>query len=88
MQICYRLCVIRVPKIKPFYEYCKTVLDVWKKDEPQVYRFKDIKISKMFYDLGVVDPKSNLMMTRYKSGEDLNNTDLNRLIRYSERMRS
>ena len=39
----------------------------------------------MFYNLGVVDPKSNLMMTRYKSGEDLNNTDLNRLIRYSEK---
>jgi hypothetical protein len=74
------------PKIKPFYEYCKTVLDVWKKDEPQVYRFKDIKNSKMFYDLGVVDPEKNLMMTKYKYGDEgLDDVDLNRLVRYSEK---
>lgn len=74
------------PKIKPFYEHCKTVLDVWKKDEPQVYRFKDVKWSKTFYDLGVVDPEKNLMMTKYKYGdESLDDVDLNRLVQYSEK---
>ena len=73
------------PKIKPFYEYCKNILDVWNKNKPQVYAFKDIKDSKMFYELGVVDPESNITMVRNKWGEDLSKGDLKRLIRYSEK---
>ena len=73
------------PKIKPFYEYCQNILDVWTENKPQVYAFKDIKNSKMFYELGVVDPKSNITMVRNKFGEDLSKGDLKQLIRYSEK---
>lgn len=73
------------PKIKPYYEHCKKIIDVWNKDEPQVYRFKDVKWSKTFYDLGVVDPKKNLYMARNTFDGDFTTTDLDLLVRYSEK---
>lgn len=61
------------PKIKPYYEYCKQIMDNFYDRgwgfEPPIYEFKRVEYSKKIYDLGITDEFKNYKLTnsRFKN---------------------